>query len=200
MADYLKTLPADYEDYPRKWFTDRTPKDLQNELVEVARENIAMLDGNTAHLIATSSSINELLADTHRSPLHDTKANCAPDAETVFRLYDECEGGVSMKCRRTINSGDIHYQFWAKGWMKLYSMVKAKRSEVGLFELPNETRKFPSRPCDRRQQVLAPTNIQQTTDGNVKMFRVGGDNLGVEAINFLEFRRVFDESPFENFD
>jgi hypothetical protein len=30
--------------------------------------------------------------------------------------------------------------------------------------------------------------------------RVAGDNFGVEAKNFLEFRRVFDESPFENLD
>jgi hypothetical protein len=52
-------------------------------------------------------------------------------------------------------------------------MVKAKHSEVGLLlELPNETRKFPFRPCNRRQQVSAPTNIQQTTDENVKMFRM----------------------------
>ena len=51
-------------------------------------------------------------------------------------------------------------------------MVKAKHSEVGLLELPNETRKFPFGPCDRRQQVSAPTNIQQTTDENVKMFRM----------------------------
>ena len=67
--------------------------------------------GNTGHLIVTSST-NELLKPhvTHHSPLHDTilvktKENCAPDVETAFRLYDECEGAVSMKYRRTINSG-----------------------------------------------------------------------------------------------
>jgi hypothetical protein len=217
---------------------------LQNELVEVARENIAMLDGNTGHLIVTSST-NELLKPhvTHRSPLHDTilfktKANCAPDVETAFRLYDECEGVVSMKYRRTINSGVESLRFtrraiteasrvffhmpknemgqlvvekdesgcllldvyvkkednenlelrllqgivaegghtlpvFGEGHEAIFnSMKEAKRTKVGIFELPDETRKYPFRPCDRRQHVPAPTNIQQTTNESVKMFRM----------------------------
>jgi hypothetical protein len=51
MNRYLQGLPADYEDYPEQWLRYTPTKHLRAEMVEASRELVAMLDGDSGHLV-----------------------------------------------------------------------------------------------------------------------------------------------------
>ena len=114
MAQYLESLPTDYENCPKKWLMDRTPKNLSNEVIEVPREAIAMSSGNTGQLIITHETKCLEQHASQRTQMHNTvqfktKVNVAPNVETAFRLYPERGGRLCMALPKTISQASKAY-------------------------------------------------------------------------------------------
>jgi hypothetical protein len=61
MIRYLQWFPADYEDYPEQWLRYTLTKLLRAEMVEVSRELVAMLDGDSGHLFIDKETDEVLL-------------------------------------------------------------------------------------------------------------------------------------------
>lgn len=109
MRRFLREKPAG-DVYPSGWLdvgTRDPPND--SELVEVPRDRVVMLDGDSGHVLLLDP-IDPILASmaTHTSSVHDTmrfrtRSNDAPELETAFRLYGEAAG--SSRPLETVHSG-----------------------------------------------------------------------------------------------
>jgi hypothetical protein len=98
MNRYLQGLPADYEDYPEQWLRYTPTKHLRAEMVEVSCELVAMLDGDSGHLVIDKETDEVLLRHiTDRYRQHNTvhfltRGNDVPELAIAFRLYGKHVG------------------------------------------------------------------------------------------------------------
>ena len=242
MNRYLQGLPADYEDYPEQWLRCTPFKHICAEMVEVSRDLVAMLDGDSGHLVIDKETDEALLAHiTHRYRQHNTirfhmMGNDAPELATAFWLYGEHVGrstrrqvlrtyhsGVeSMRCARRIlaTSDRVFFRIpmdesgfpahdhdkYNRLLVEIYveendgdkcillteriaeeghtfpildggldkdvfdTMVRAKQARSGSFQLPDETRQFPFRPWDTRDESSTSTKEHPVDDDHITLF------------------------------
>ena len=257
MNRYLQGLPADYEDYPEQWLRCTPFKHIRAEMVEVSRDLVAMLDGDSGHLVIDKETDDVLLAHiTHRYRQHNTirfrtMGNDAPELATAFRLYGEHVGrstrrqvlrtyhsGVeSMRCARRIlaisdrvffrihmdesglpahdldkynrllveiyveeNDGDEcallaeriaeeghTFPILDGGLDKdvFDAMVRAKQARSGSFQLPHETRQFPFRPWDTRDESSTSTKEYSVDDDHITSFVMLKSPLANEGLVYV---------------
>ena len=159
MNRYLQGLPADYEDYPEQWLRYTPTKHLRAEMVEVSRELVAMLDGDSGHLVIDKETDEVLLRHiTHRYQPHHTvrfrtRGNDVPELAIVFRLYGKHVGrSTRRQVLQTYHSGVES--------MRCAQPILAT-SHCIFFCIPMDESGLPAHNVDKHNRLLVDTYVEE---------------------------------------